>query len=282
MTYHMSRVIHWMQNRSVAHYPTYIVRQVDTPPLAGFIITHLQILSGSDRFANLVQWFSMLGSLVAVSLVAKKLGANLYGQLISAFVCLTIPMGLLQASSTQNDYVVSFWLACFIYYTITFLSNLSNKISKNPSKVFNLGASLGLAILTKATAYIYAFPFFVWLSISIFREKNLRLLKKLIIVGLITISINIFHWYRNFIIWGTPLGVSGNITKNELFTLSAILSNCIRNISLHLITVNQHLNKLLETLIILVHDNLLDINISDSRTTFANMNFIVPPVPNNI
>jgi hypothetical protein len=32
MTYHMSRVVHWIQNGSLAHYPTSIGRQLFLPP----------------------------------------------------------------------------------------------------------------------------------------------------------------------------------------------------------------------------------------------------------
>ncbi|TAH25064.1 MAG: 4-amino-4-deoxy-L-arabinose transferase, partial [Oscillatoriales cyanobacterium] len=74
MTYHMSRVAHWMQNRSVEHYPTSYVPQLYHPPGAEFAIMHFQILTGGDRFANLVQWLSMVGSAIAVSLIAKQLG----------------------------------------------------------------------------------------------------------------------------------------------------------------------------------------------------------------
>jgi amino acid transporter len=34
MTYHMSRVVHWIQNQSVAHYPTYDSAQLVHPPFA--------------------------------------------------------------------------------------------------------------------------------------------------------------------------------------------------------------------------------------------------------
>jgi len=56
MTYHMARVMYWMQHQSVAHYPTHNPRQLDSPPWSSFAIMHLQLLSGGDRFANLVQW----------------------------------------------------------------------------------------------------------------------------------------------------------------------------------------------------------------------------------
>jgi len=118
MTYHMSRVAHWIQNQSVSHYPTNILRQLYLTPGSEFIITHFQILSGGDRLANFVQWFSMVGSACGVSLIAKQLGAAARGQVLAGVVVTTVPMGILQASSTQNDYVVSFWLTCFVYFLI--------------------------------------------------------------------------------------------------------------------------------------------------------------------
>ena len=54
----------WIQRGSIDFYPTAIERQNYQPPLAEFAILHLQLLSGSDRFANLVQWFSFVVSIV--------------------------------------------------------------------------------------------------------------------------------------------------------------------------------------------------------------------------
>ena len=112
MVYHLSRVDHWIQNGGVSFYPTHIVRQLHSPPWAEFAILHLTVLSGDERWANLVQWFSMLGSLAGVSLIAQHLAATPRGQIFSALFCATLPMGILQASGTQNDYVSAFWLVC--------------------------------------------------------------------------------------------------------------------------------------------------------------------------
>jgi len=84
------------------------VRQLFNPPWAEFAMLHLALLGGDERWANGVQWFSMLGSLAGVSLIAKHLGAAARGQLFSALFCATIPMGILQAAGTQNDYVTAF------------------------------------------------------------------------------------------------------------------------------------------------------------------------------
>jgi hypothetical protein len=66
MTYHMSRVVHWIQNQGLAHYPTSILRQLHQNPWAEIAILHFQILSNGDRFANLIQWLSMIGASMGV------------------------------------------------------------------------------------------------------------------------------------------------------------------------------------------------------------------------
>ena len=53
----------------VAYYPTHIQWQLYQGPWTEFAILQLQVLSGSDRFASLVQWACMLGSTLGVSLM---------------------------------------------------------------------------------------------------------------------------------------------------------------------------------------------------------------------
>jgi hypothetical protein len=72
MTYHMSRVMHWIQNGSLASYPTQIARQLYPPPGAELAILQFQILSGGDRFANLVQWIVSLRQRCVTRRVATR------------------------------------------------------------------------------------------------------------------------------------------------------------------------------------------------------------------
>jgi len=74
MTYHLSRVMHWQQNRSLRFFPTHIPRQLHAGPWAEMAVLYLQMLAGSDHLANLVQWFAMIGSVIGVSYIAKIMG----------------------------------------------------------------------------------------------------------------------------------------------------------------------------------------------------------------
>lgn len=121
MTYHLSRVMHWQQNASVAHYATNIDRQIQMPPFAEFVILHLDTLSGNDRWANMVQWFAMVGCAVGVTQIARRLGASAREQVAAALLTSAIPVGVTQATSTQNDYVVALWMVCAVAMAIELL-----------------------------------------------------------------------------------------------------------------------------------------------------------------
>ena len=41
MTYHLSRIAHWAQNQTVAHYATNIIRQITSPMLGEFVNLHV-------------------------------------------------------------------------------------------------------------------------------------------------------------------------------------------------------------------------------------------------
>jgi len=85
--------------------------------------------------------------------------------IVSTGVCATIPMGILQSTGTQTDYVVSMWITSLVYFLVSYLKE--NKIIY----IYGFAASLSLAILTKQTAYIFALPFCIWLCIYILKSN---------------------------------------------------------------------------------------------------------------
>ncbi|MDD5155083.1 MAG: glycosyltransferase family 39 protein [Candidatus Omnitrophica bacterium] len=270
MSYHMPRVAHWIQDRNVRHYPTHSERQLHRNPGAEFAVMHLQVLSEGDRFSGFVQWFSMLASLIGVSLIAKQLGASARGQIFSAAIAATIPMGILQASGTMNDYVVSLWLVCFVYFIMLLRSQ--------PHWFYSLlvGSSLGLAMLTKPSAYVYAFPFLIWyccrpyLSMD-FRDR--RIWKPLFIIIFTAILINLGHYIRNIELYGAPLPMIEN-EGNSAASVNLFISNIIRHLSLHMGAPSARINEAIFKAITYIH-RLIAVDINDPRTTFPGSVFSV-------
>ncbi len=268
MTYHMARVVHWIQNQSVAHYPTNILRQVAMPPWAEFAIAHLQIMSGGDRLANLVQWSSMIGSVLGVTLIAARLGATARAQVYSAVIAATVPMGIVQASSTQNDYVLAFWLVGFVYYGLRW--------KERPELYYALAAaaSLALAILTKGTAYLYALPFLLWFFFSVFRSIGLKVAVQAALMALLIIVINSGHYTRNMQLFGSPVSSAGLKFSNEVFGFSTLISNLSRNLAIHVATPSERVNKATQSAVVRLHST-LGTGASDPRTTWEDKTFFV-------
>lgn len=272
LTYHMSRVEHWRQNGNVSFYPTNILRQLILNPWSEYAILHFQILSNGDTFANLVQWFCMAGCCVGVSVIAMMLGAGMRGQILSALVSAAIPMGILQGSSTQTDYVASFWLVAFVCFFMM--------LRKTPGILLALstGCAFGLAVFTKATAYVYALPFFLWLGLpSLFRSK-LRFWKIAAIVFASAILINSGQYARNFKFSQNPLGSfdqRGYSYTNEIFTIPAFVSNMVRHAAVHLGIPHEPANNWLNDRIVSLHE-IMGIDVNDPLTTmFPHMGFRV-------
>jgi len=280
MTYHLVRVGHWIENRTVEHYPTHYLPQLYLMPWSEYVIAHFQILSGGDRFANLVQWLSMVGSIIGVSLITKELGADIRGQIFAAVFCATIPMGILQASSTQSDYVVTFWLVCLVYYILQAVkAPINNRLG------ILIGISLGLAMLTKGTAYLYAFPFLIWLLLGSIKQVYWKKLgKPFLIIAFLALFLNLGYYTRNFQLFGSPLGSTqgfeatddpqGFKYTNDAVSVPILISNVVRNMAIHAdIVRNLGLQRVIppttgatEKVIQIIH-KILGVDINDPRTT---------------
>ncbi len=242
MTYHMSRVAHWISNNSVSLYPTAITRQNYQMPLAEFAIMHVQILTGFDLYANLVQWMSFLVLACLGLLVAGELGLSNRQQLISAIVIVTLPMAILQASSTQNDLVVSSFLMSFSLFMLRLRENLSVE------NLFFASISLGLALLTKGTAYIYCAAIGLSLAVPVLlarvyaRPQLLKATAALSLAVIIALLLNAGYFWRNFHSNERPLSTDGQNYFNEDISAATLVSNILRNGALHLGTPSDRIN----------------------------------------
>ena len=271
MTYHMSRVVHWIQNKNVDFFPTAILRQLHSNPWAEYAILNLQLMSGGDRWANFVQWFAMAASVLGVSLIARQLGALRRGQIFAAAACAAIPMGILQSTSTQTDYATAFWLVCLVYFSLRVMEK------GDVLDALAVGLALGLALLTKGTAYVFAFPFVAWLLLSSFRQGDRR---KIVLVGaalVLAVMVNAPHYVRNFELYGSPLGPGSEggdfVYTNQLVTPAAITSNIVRNAGLNL-AIHPSVDQATEQFIYGLHER-LGISPKDPRTTWPGTEFRV-------
>jgi hypothetical protein len=264
LTYHMSRVAHWAQEGGVRPYASGILRQNYMSPGAEMLILQTYVLAQSDQFANLIQWFAMVVSLIGVSQLAADLGAEKNGQLLAALFTATLPMGIAQASSTMTDYVTGAWVLLAVLEALFFI-----QAGRTKSSLLLSSSAAGLALLSKPTALVFLLPFAAWVIFKVFRILSWR---KSVLYGLLAIFIilllNLGYLTRNWLIFNNIFGGGSQVQvfTNEIYNLKVLVSNLLRNASLHAGTRWLWLNDQLYLLLAKVHWK-LDLGLTDTRTS---------------
>lgn len=184
MTYHMSRICHWTQNKSVSHYSTNIIRQVASPVLHEFVDVQVYILSDrKEMLLNLLQCFSYLTSAGMVYCIAQKLQCRKGFCRIAALLYLSLPIAFAESFTTQNDNFATVWMLYFAYILLDF-TNLDQKIiltKDTISKVCTLGILVSLGYLTKPSVCIGMAVMVLWLlAVCIRRRDSFKTLIELI------------------------------------------------------------------------------------------------------
>ena len=241
LQYHMSRVMHWAQDRSLAHYPIAYEPQLIHPILAEASILQLRLLWGNDQFANVPQWLSLVICAVAVSLGAQLLGAGQKGQVAAAAFAISLPIGLLESTSTQNDYVTALWLVILAVFVL-----FACQEEAGWAEVLSIAAALGLGLLTKGTFYPYAVAWGIWLIARWVKQKRPMLfLKRALIIALVVIVLNAGYWSRNIITYGGPLGPGAWVEdiSSARFGLKSVASNLVKDFLLNYATPSPQINQ---------------------------------------
>ncbi len=268
LQYHMSRVMHWIVNRTVEFYATPIDRQLWMPPFAEYSIFHLFLLAGNDRFSNLVQWFSMAGSAVAVTLIAGQIGVKPRGQWFAALFAVTIPMGILQSTGTQTDYVAGFWCLCVLYFVLLecrkYILGRKAGISLN---FILLGFSLSLGVLTKGTVYAFIFPILLGYLIVLIWKRLWKTIPGMVLIGgFCVLVLNAPAWLRNYSFYGSILGPGAGGLGSSTFGPGMVLSTALKDATNQLALSIGPGNKAMYIVVTKIHQ-ILGIDINDPRTS---------------
>jgi 4-amino-4-deoxy-L-arabinose transferase-like glycosyltransferase len=284
LTYHLPRVMHWMQQQSVDHYATANTRQLEFGPWSAFAVATLYLLQGNDGLANLVQWFAMVTCLIVVSLIAEllmdghgmapagheqsrsRLGGRRRAAALAALLTVTVPIGVVESITTQTDCVVACWCACLAGLLLAL-----RKQASNGWYAAGAGLALALGILTKATMLILAAP--IGLAVAVWlwaRRREPRWCCRMALIFAVTfLAINTPHFLRNFAVFGSPLGSRHifAIERNGKISVAATLSNVIRNLALNTDTGIEPLTKALNATLMRLH-SLTGLDLNDPATTF--------------
>ena len=230
MGFGMTRVAHWAQNRSLAHFATQNEGLNSTPPGIGIGLLNMYVLSGSDRWCNVITWFAYLGCIQAVIAIARMFGARAEGTRLAAVFGATLPIALALASGCLDDLPATLWVVSYVMMVFFFIEDNNYKFN------ITLAAfAAGLAFLTKPVTVLLLIPFGLYLyAQQIGRIKFTKILKRLLMTTIVIFGLVSGFVFRNFATYGTAIQVPAYFeTLNEEYSLRVTVSNFLRNLSLN-------------------------------------------------
>lgn len=267
LTYHLTRIMHWVSNESVDHFPSHVLRNLYQPPFSEYFVLNINLIMGNDYLSNSIELLFLVFCLICINLILKKFKISLTNRLIIIFLTITIPSVLLQASTTKNDIICAFFILSTIFFSINVIENL-----KIDNFVF-LGLSIGLGMLTKGTFYLFCSPILALLLIILLqktiKEKSIDVLYKGALTVILVLSLNICHFYRNFQINNDILNIDVQEEKmysNSKMNATLFLSNIIKNSGLHL-------TNSLDSFIKYTHTDILKTPLNNYETNYLNINY---------
>jgi hypothetical protein len=266
-TYHLPRIEEWIQNRNVFFFPSNFTQQLFRSPFAEYVILHLKLLNDGNGANNLVQYSSYVLSALVVTLIAQQLGASRRQQFYAGVLALTVPMAMLQAETTQTDLVVSFFVLACVYYCL----KIERGRTLAGTDLCFLCQSIALGSLTKPTFVLFAFPFCLVMTIGLMRAWPRKLVPAAVVLLAFLAVVDGPFFVRNYRTFGSLVGpVSGAMSDgivNDLVGPKVLISNMLKDVSLHLSLPYEPWNHLIVRVVSRAH-TVLGYSVNDSRSTW--------------
>lgn len=202
MTYHLPRIAHWVQNRSVEHYVTNSIRQIASPVLGEFVNLHAYILCRSrDTLFNVLQAGSYITCAFLVGAIAGKLECDKLFRFLAVMLYMTMPIAFAEALTTQVDNFAAVWLLFYVYILLDLIKADGLEFKRDEiRKVCVLGLCIAWGYLAKPSVCIAMVIFAVWLLIRcIVRKDKVRNLISLLLCALPCLIVPLTpEFIRNF------------------------------------------------------------------------------------
>jgi hypothetical protein len=243
LMYHLPRQVIWMADKSALLFHDSNLHPSITkmPPLAEYLGVQLYLLSGSDRWHNLIQWTALLMALNLLALIMGRLQWERRATLLALLAFCTVPMVYAQASSTKNDLLLTEELLAAFW--IILLPGSRNSISPWIGALF--GVFAGFSLLTKGTAIVFL-PMVIVGSYAMLRTRKIRLTtSSVVLAGIFVLGIAGYHYAAEATTnVHTELGEK-SVHVNADMSVAAMLSVLVRNLAMQFALPWEHLNKVM-------------------------------------
>lgn len=273
-SYHLPRIIYWIQHQSVDYYDTHVMRQLFSPVFAEYINLNVWLLTGGDFFINMLQNFSAYGCLILLYGIIRELGCGIKWALFGCILALTMNIFAAESMTSQVDLAGTFYLMILTYLIIEVLY-------KSKLTIFQfmlLGLVSGFIYITKTNACAPAAVIIIYVVLVKIFHGNFRIIPlgiiSLICIGLIVST----TFYRNYNAFdGDFMAFNEHSMNNANFGSIVIGTLSPKYVSINIIknlcTIGVERNALLLDSAVKTLANVLKIDINAPQLTWSNIPF---------
>jgi hypothetical protein len=209
LSYRLPRVEQMAQAGHLGAFMSGSLRQLSMPPFPDIALAQLRILTHDDRLLALVQWQGFLVAILAAARIGGRIASGAgpdqarSARIWSALLVATVPMAVLQASSTQTDLLTAAFVLVLIERCLSWKPKPSLTVS------IEIGITAGLLSLTKGTGVLVGLPFGLCFLGMVVRSRHSGCWQHALIAGCLACLLFVPHAIRQHQIFGTFLGPAG-------------------------------------------------------------------------
>lgn len=227
LQYHLSRIGAWIQNHGLSHFETPDVRQNIYSVNSELLLMWSMLFFKKDYLATMLQFSAYLGCIFVLFNYLRYLKFSLKRTLWTVLIFASLPAAIVEASSTQTNLVVAFFLFVSLYLFIYGVKENSKKalIFSAIAFCFNIGVKYSTFFFVPIFGLIYL--------LIAYREKKESFHKPIIIFIAAAIpSFLILASYNhilNYIEFGNFFGSQPYIDRlSAPYGIRTFLANLIR------------------------------------------------------
>jgi 4-amino-4-deoxy-L-arabinose transferase-like glycosyltransferase len=211
---HLARIGYWLQFGSFKPWDTANYYQISYPFNAQVQMLWTILLSGTDQLVEFVQWFSAVFAVIAIVGVGTLLGFTRKQSLFSGLIWASLPLILLQSTTTQNDLISASVVIIGIYFLYLGIKR------QNTSAMILSGLALGIALGIKQTVF-FILPGLAITLVLIYvkyKQQVIKLLLYFLVASFCSLLIfGSYIYISNFIHFDNPFGPSEFVDENLNF-----------------------------------------------------------------
>ena len=222
IAYHLPRMAYYLQHGNLRYFEADYWAQVVHPKNSTVLFLYTYLVSGrNENLVQFVQYLSYWVSIVSVYAISRRVGGNVTASIFSASVFGLFIEALMEAVTTQNDFLWTVFLAISLYALISYRTHPNRKY------LFLTAVGISLALGVKASS-ILAIPALVIVGVFAVVGKqpqhalrDVGVLIMALVVGLSLLTLP-SGYYDNFARFGNAVGPTDVVDEHSFAGTSSV------------------------------------------------------------